>query len=182
MPRLPQNHPALVQPATPDQKNYILKHKLASVSDVLRMTYGDAHRIISGDTNLLVRENPPVPNQSRERVPAVQLEEGAFYLIGTRVFRTHMGSSGRLFAKELIQLGVPEEASNGIRRFRWEYARGAIHQIRPDHRLTKEQAVMFGQHFSTCVRCGIALDPTITDRNGNRRYIGPVCEKKMGWS
>lgn len=180
MPRLPQNHPANQQPATPDQKNFILKHKLAPVPVVLRLTYLEAQQLMSGSKVLLAPE-PPVPNRPKKQVPAEPLVEGGFYLLGTRVFRLYKGSSGRLYAKELIELAVPEEASNGVRRFRWEYARGVINSIRPEHRMTKAQAEAFGQHFSTCVRCGIALDPTITDRHGSRRYIGPKCQAKLGW-
>lgn len=182
MPRLPHGHPANNSPATPDQKNYLLKYKLVPVSDVIRMTYDQAHRIISGDSNLLVRENPPVPNRPKQQVPVVQPEEGGFYQVGTRVFRLNLGGSGRLYAKELVELQVPQEASNGVRRFRWEYAQGVMRSIRPEHRLTREQAEEFGQRSSCCIRCGIELDPNITDRNGNKRFIGPVCEKKMGWS
>lgn len=183
MPRLPHDHPANDQPATPDQKNYILKHKLAPVSSVLRLTYSEAQRIMSGDSNYLVRTNPPVPNRAREvPVPAEPLEEGGLYLVGTRVFRLHLGDSGRLYAKVLAELAVPRTASNGIRRFRWEFAKGVMRSIRPENRLTREQAEAFGRRFSCCVRCGIELDPNITDRDGNKRYVGPVCEKKMGWS
>jgi hypothetical protein len=179
MPRLPHDHPANDLPATPDQKNFILKYKMAPVSVVLRLTYREAQRIMSGGG---VPVEPPVPNQPKKPVPAVQLEKGGLHLIGTRVFRLHMGGSGLLYAKVLTELEIPRVASNGVRRFRWEFAKGVMRSIRPENRLTKEQAEAFGRRFSCCVRCGIELDPNITDRDGNRRYIGPICEKKMGWS
>lgn len=58
--------------------------------------------------------------------------------------------------------------------FAFTYAKGAMRLIRPEHRMTVEQAAEFGKLTGTCCCCGKLL----TDPDSIAKGIGPVCEKK----
>lgn len=105
------------------------------------------------------------------------LEEG-MYLFRGEIYRVRMSKAHVLRAYQLVQLDRPVPASNGERTHQFIYARNLIRILRAEHRMTKEQAVAFGQEHSCCVRCATPLDPNILTKDGKRRHIGPECEKE----
>jgi Family of unknown function (DUF6011) len=60
---------------------------------------------------------------------------------------------------------------------RFEYASGAVNRLRPEWKLTLEQAKEFGALYGNCVRCGRDL----TREDSIARMMGSTCYAKMGW-
>jgi len=92
------------------------------------------------------------------RSTAGQLEEDRLYEVDGEIYRTVMSGAGNLYAKIWTTDG-------------WEYAAGAIRNIRPEHRMTVERAEELSVRFGRCIRCGRVL----TAEASVARGIGPVC-------
>lgn len=206
--------------ATVAQIKTIRKMGLASESDLLNMTKGQASGILTralGNKTGVERmqeakETPPTAPQIRlleelmdttgEELDLTKLnrksasteidrlrtmiqapsgiEEG-LYKIDDSIFKVRRSERGYLYAMILTELEHPESISNGIRTHKFTPSPGSINKIRKYHKLTREQAKAFGQETHSCVRCGTQLNPNITQKDGSPRFIGPECEKKMGW-
>jgi len=110
----------------------------------------------------------------------IGIEEG-LYMISDAIYKVRRSERGYLYAMLLTALTHPEHISNGVRTHKFMPAPGSINKIRKHHKLTREQAKKFGQETHSCVRCGTQLNPTIKAKDGSERYIGPECERKMGW-
>jgi hypothetical protein len=109
------------------------------------------------------------------------VDEG-LYILDSDVYKVKKSQeTGNLYAVKLTLLAEPEYVSNGVRTHKFMHAPRVVNRLRPEHTMTKEQAVEFGQRTSTCVRCGTKLEETITQKDGSPRWIGPECQKKMGW-
>jgi len=97
----------------------------------------------------------------------VELEDG-MYKVGDAIYKVQhaVHGSGRQYAKQLVE-------NDG--EWSFEFAAGAISKIRPEHRLTMEQAAEFGALYGTCCVCG----RTLTDEKSIERGIGPVCAGRL---
>jgi len=75
--------------------------------------------------------------------------------------------SGQLYAKKLAQF---EDGS-------WEFVRdpSGMSKIRPEMKMTLEQAQEFGRLYGICARCGA----TLTDEESIEYGIGPICRSKF---
>jgi len=97
------------------------------------------------------------------------------------------GDGKRLYAKQLIMhvdggrwtriplgdfLPKPEET-----HAEFQYAPGAMKFIRPEWRMTMDEAKAFGALYGTCLRCGrdLTLEASI------ERAMGSTCAKKANW-
>ena len=98
------------------------------------------------------------------------VEEG-MYLVGDTVYKVQRAlaqGSGHPYAKRL----VPGDGYGAKAHF--VYAPGILHTLKPEHRMTLEQAKQWGALYGTCCKCG----RTLTDENSIEAGIGPVCAKK----
>jgi hypothetical protein len=86
----------------------------------------------------------------------------------------HHGS-GKLYAKKLVKLDEPTTVRGQEAHYAFEMARGAIMTIKPEWRLTREDAKEFGDLYGCCMRCGTVL----TDEKSIERGMGPTCYDKM---
>lgn len=86
----------------------------------------------------------------------------------------HHGS-GKLYAKILVKLDEPEIKRGKEAHYEFVMARGAIMTLKPEWRLTREDAAEFGHLYGCCIRCGAVL----TDEASIERGIGPDCAKKF---
>jgi hypothetical protein len=95
--------------------------------------------------------------------------EAGIYRVGDKYFKVQKAvhGSGRMYAKELI-VRAPGEAE-------FVFAAGAIRHIRPEHKMTLEEAKQFGQVYGVCCNCAAVL----TDEASIAAGIGPVCAKKF---
>jgi hypothetical protein len=103
---------------------------------------------------------------AKRRAESVVLEAG-IYLLDGAVYKVQQAvhGSGQMYAKVLT---TPEYASA-----RFEYVAGAISKIRPEHKMSLEQAVEFGAVYGVCCRCG----RTLTDENSE---AVPVSAETVG--
>jgi hypothetical protein len=98
--------------------------------------------------------------------PVDGLVADRLYRIGDDIFRTvaSKGTEGRMYAKVL-----------NTETRKWDYAPGAIGRIRPEHRMSVEDAEAVSAKWAWCIRCGIELEAEKSVARG----IGPVCIKKI---
>lgn len=81
--------------------------------------------------------------------------------------------SGELYAKRLQVEATDESGTSYTGRF--VYAPGAIRRLRPEWRLTLEEAQEFGKLYGVCCVCGT----TLTNEDSIDAGIGPVCAGKF---
>jgi hypothetical protein len=92
------------------------------------------------------------------------------YLMDDVVYKVQhaIHGSGKPYAKMLVPNAPGEKA-------RFEYAPGAINKLRPEHKMTMEQAKEWGALYGTCVRCGLLL----TREDSIERKMGLTCFNKF---
>ena len=102
-----------------------------------------------------------------------------FYKLGTQIFKVQENLHGtRTYAKALVIVEEYDELLGmDVKRGIWDYAPGAIRNLRAEHRLTKEQAAEFGKLYGVCCVCGRRL----TNEESIEAGIGPICGGKQGW-
>lgn len=92
----------------------------------------------------------------------IKVTEG-FYLVNAGAFKVKRAKeSGRLYAMKL-------DLNTG----KFEYDKGAIYNLRPETRMTKEQAAAYGRRTGICMICG----RTLTNEESISIGIGPICLK-----
>jgi Family of unknown function (DUF6011) len=109
--------------------------------------------------------------------PATELEDGIYFVPGDpgtvyKVVHAANGS-GRPYAKRLDV--IEPQADYAAPLASWSYAPGAIKQLRPEHKMTLDQARMYGKLYGVCCRCGA----TLTDETSIAAGIGPVCANRF---
>lgn len=104
---------------------------------------------------------------ARAAVEALQVTDG-FYYFDDEVVKVQRAvhGSGQLYAKRLVVVDY-----KGV----WEYAPGLVRQLRPEHKLTLEQAAAFGKLYGVCAVCGA----TLTNETSIELGIGPVCRSRL---
>lgn len=86
-----------------------------------------------------------------------------FYLTNAGAFKVKASqSTGRLYAMKL-------DTNTG----KFEYDKGAIFNLRPETRMTKDQAAAYGRKTGICMIC----NRTLTDPKSIAAGIGPICIK-----
>lgn len=120
-----------------------------------------------------------VPGLSGVRVPKAPafdpetLDDG-FYFHEDVVYKVIIAvhGSGRKYAKALSENGT------------WEMAPGAVRKLRPEHKMTLEQALevakvvandVNGALYGRCFKCGRVL----TAEDSIERFMGPVCAESF---
>lgn len=100
------------------------------------------------------------------------------YTSGDDIFKVQKSrTSGHLYAKRLVVIGGKRlvDADESVVNFEFEYAPGAVRDLRDSDRMTREQAAAFGLRFGICCVCG----KTLTDAESVKNGIGPVCIKQF---
>ena len=97
----------------------------------------------------------------QQYVPKV--DEGHYWYEGKPVkVKAALYGSGRLYALVLSQEGFTYEA-------------GLVTKLRPEHKMTIEQAMQWGKLYGVCCICGRVL----TNEESIEWGIGPVCREKV---
>lgn len=78
--------------------------------------------------------------------------------------------SGKLYAKKLV---IDDSVSPANCYF--DYAPGVVRQLRPEHKMSLEDAKRFGALYGTCCVCG----RTLTNEASIEEGIGPICRGKF---
>jgi hypothetical protein len=94
---------------------------------------------------------------------AAALEPGMYARDGN-VYRVVLSEAGRLYAKVWAEGDDDTPA-------RFEFAPGAIRDLRPEHRMSIEAAKTYSRRIGACCVCG----KTLTNAKSIERGIGPVC-------
>jgi hypothetical protein len=101
------------------------------------------------------------------------LKDGAIYFFDDSYWRVLTGrDSGRMYAK---RLDIWQEGEKW--KFHWDYAPGKISLLKPEHELDSEQAKIFGDAYSSCIKCFRPL----SREESKRRGYGPDCALNNGW-
>lgn len=116
-----------------------------------------------------VRPVRPLAAPADRNGASADLEDGVYVLDGS-IFMVKHAISGRQYASKLQ--AAPEVGQAG----EWVY-QGAkpLALLRPEMRLTREQAQQYGAVYGCCVRCGRAL----TDPESIARSVGSTCWGKF---
>lgn len=89
----------------------------------------------------------------------VYVKDGVVYKVKVAIH-----GSGNLYAQQFD----PETKTYSV-------ARGMVRKLRPEHRMTEEQAQEFGKLYGVCCRCHTPL----TDEESIARGMGPDCYSKQ---
>lgn len=102
----------------------------------------------------------------------IQITDG-MYLRDGLIYKVQMNrAKTRLYAKLL----VPGEFGEAT----WDHdaAKGMVYRLTEADKMSKEQAIEFGQLYGVCVICGA----TLTLEESIERAMGPVCAAKNSWA
>lgn len=161
-------------PATGKQiaflKNLLVERGLSlSNEELSALNKNDASKKIS---ELLNTPKVTVPNKTSQIVT----EAGMYRNPATgEIFKVQKAvhGSGHLYAKRLVV--VDHEHNPATADVYFEYASGAVHQLRPEWRMSLEEAKAFGALYGTCCVCSRVL----TDEKSIAAGIGPICARKV---
>lgn len=128
-------------------------------------TTEDLPRLSAGEVSALIDSLLKLPKLVAASAPA-DLQSG-IYQAGDTVYKVYWNQGKtRMLAKSLTVTGG---------KGRWEYQGLASRFVRPDQRMTLEQAKQFGAIYGVCCNCGA----TLTDETSIEAGIGPVCAKRF---
>lgn len=113
-----------------------------------------------------------VATDAKPAAAKAEVTEG-MYKMGEQIYKVQRAvhGSGNLYAKVLTR---PEDAFDST-DWKFEYAPGAVRRLRPEHKLTLEEAKAFGALYGTCCCCG----RTLTNEDSIAEGIGPICAGKL---
>lgn len=142
---------------------------------LVTMTKEEGKRII--DTMLQLPEHPAAVAAKREAEALHAVTEGMYRLPNGDIYKVQKAvhGSGHLYAKKLVKLEEPTTVRGQEAHYAFEMARGAIKALRPEYRMTREDAKEFGDLYGACVKCG----KTLTDEASIKRGIGPKCNESF---
>lgn len=102
-----------------------------------------------------------------KKATAPKIEPG-LYMVDDRIVRVYLNQNRRLSTQVLQVYGDHGSFS---------YAPGWLAKVRPEHRLTEEQARAFGKQHGFCCACALSLNDSRSVAVG----YGPKCAKRYGW-
>ena len=144
-----------------------------SISDVIR-------DLTSGDWRLL-EPGIYIKDATAEDLKADfdpdSLESG-IYLYKNEIYKVQIAvhGSGHNYAKRLRLDSTPDsDAGMGEPVGYFVHAPGMVRKLRPEHKMSLEQAKEFGALYGICCQCG----RTLTDETSIANGIGPVCGAKF---
>lgn len=178
-----------VRPISEPQKDYIevllnlVSTRHPDTYQVARKWYDEkrdsldtkgAHKLIERLKDYAYRR-PPVDSAPASTIPSEpqnrETVEDGMYLFNGEVWKVvhAVHASGHQYAKRFVPPAY--EGAKGT----FEFVRGAIKRLRPEHRMSLEQAVHYGKLYGVCIRCGTVL----TDETSIEEAMGPVCRTKI---
>lgn len=178
-------------PATDGQKRFmanLIGEKLAPGSELAAAMLADVEILTKDEAKIRLDQLQALPRyvapkadgqQTPARRNTPQVEADGMYRNPEtgEIFKVQvaMHGSGKLYAKKLVQLDEPTMVRGKEARFAFEMARGAIMSLKPEWKLTREDAKAFGDLYGCCMRCGTVL----TDEESIETGLGRVCRGKM---
>lgn len=162
------------------QGDFATDNHTVSAAQIMAVALSDEHvgKITTRSASAMIDaaqvEIKRIRAAARSKKPAVEVPEG-FYIKDGEAIKVQVAvhGSGRPYAKRLVL--VLGEDGKAVADGRWEYAPGLVSLLRPEHKLTKEQAIEFGQLYGVCGVCGAIL----TNETSIELGIGPICGKRF---
>lgn len=117
------------------------------------------------------------PKRQKQSAGGIQITQDGMYRMDGAIFKVQVAvhGSGGLYAKRLV-MGDPDwDVADGKATAKFEYAPGAVTRLRPEHRMSLEEAKEFGKLYGVCCVCG----RTLTDEQSIADGIGPVCGSRV---
>lgn len=116
---------------------------------------------------------PTVSTQRSTEVDA-ELTPGVYEVDNVVYVVKFNQSKTRLYAKRLVEINADRlTESDDVVQIDFEYDRGAIWTVKPEHRMPLERAEKLAVRYGRCLNCGRHLKAAKSVRQG----IGPVCIK-----
>lgn len=142
-----------------------------------------ASKLIS-ELKVMAKYQPSTRDQAaKSSAPARVTEDGMYQDPDGQIYKVQwnraQGSGRNLYAKKLVSESYESEPHKGdsVKHWNFAYVPNLIAKIRPEWKMTKEQAAEFGKLYGICVRCHRDL----TDETSIALGIGPICAGKEGW-
>lgn len=168
--------------ATEKQINFLIKlmgeRGLPWTQETLdKLTKRDASELIS---TLLDTPKPKIPAKPKgPKTTATgpeEITEGMYQSPTGTIFKVQKAvhGSGHLYAKVLE---TDTDPVTGVTEAWFSYAAGAVRKIKPEWRMTHEQASAFGSLYGMCCACS----RTLTDEDSQYNGYGRICAGKYGW-
>ncbi len=153
----------------------LMSERAITLDDVALRVWGSTHVVVgkrecSTVIDVIKRH---FPRLERERPAAPVLEAGMYLVAPGEIYKVKISkSSGKPYAEKLCRDGSGDDGPADV----WfEYAPGAVRSIKPEHRMTMDQAATFGAMFGSCCVCG----RTLTNAKSIEAGIGPVCAGRL---
>jgi hypothetical protein len=156
---------------------------LATIAE--RGSYGSATDFMNSLANQLARTGRLSDRQvaAADRIIARNQQAGPVEPVGPGVYETPDGNvyvvkrtqdKQRIYAKRMVEIGGERlTEADTVVKIDFEYAAGAIRDIRPEHRmpLTRAEELQLMVRYGKCICCGRHLKAADSVARG----IGPVC-------
>lgn len=113
----------------------------------------------------------PAATAPTELTPGLYKVDGQVYVVKPNQAKT------RLYAKALVEIHADRVTdADTIVQIEYEYAAGAIYQIKPEHRMSFDEAKKLNVRYGKCVMCGAKLKAakSVKDAEENGGF-GPIC-------
>jgi hypothetical protein len=151
---------AITSPASPAQLGYLRSLLIERIEDKAAsdaaVQWLDGHRLSKATASAKIKEYENKP-KFRE-----VLDEG-MYKVGEDIFKVYFTQEGHIATKQLTPDG-------------FEYTgRKPLAVIKPEHRMTLDEAKEYGKVTGTCCSCGRLL----TNEESIAAGIGPICATKF---
>lgn len=163
--------------ATDAQVDYILsltKRNLGEATDeVLEAAEAHARGLSTREASKLIDTLKAIPAAPKKAATAT-VTEGMYRDPATGdIFKVQAAvhGSGQLYAKKLVALEEPRVKGKKTYSHEFAYVAGLIGRIRPEWKMSKEEAQEWGRLYGSCCKCGAVL----TDEQSIANGIGPVC-------
>lgn len=171
----PADRGSLPNPPTEKMVNYIallwgqcMQGSPVDLDKVRAMTFEQAHTLIEHLKQAKATIQRTAPTQAPAPLTTPTLTPDTLYIVDRDVYKVVESKNGRLYAKKLVVYSYGSCS--------YEYEAGAITRIRPEHVMSYEQALQFGERFGVCCQCARKL----TNEQSITASIGPVCRRKFG--
>jgi hypothetical protein len=141
------------------------------------MDFLDGSKFIAmSEASLLIDWLKTQPKKSSPQVnTAGQALEPGVYVLGDHIVKLQMNKAGtNAYTSRWVDItGERLNENDAHVKGEWQYEPGLKGQLRPEHRMTYEQAKMFTLRYRQCVKCGRKLKAAQSVEEG----IGSTCKK-----
>lgn len=153
-------------PATEAQINFLIKLLAEKIEDPAKsldaIKWVNEHKLSKATASAKITEYMAMPTVRKAFSSTPELDEG-MYKVGDDIFKVYHTQAGHIATKQLTEDG-------------FEYTgRKPLAMIKPEHRMTLDQAKEYGKVTGTCCNCGRLL----TNEDSIEAGIGPVCASKF---